>query len=32
MTGIIISLIVVLLIALWCVNMVNGFKKKEICV
>lgn len=27
---IIIILIVVLLIALWCVNTVNGFKKKEI--
>ena len=30
MTDIIIILIVVLLIALWCVNTVNGFKKKEI--
>ncbi|MGN0999005.1 MAG: LemA family protein [Faecousia sp.] len=30
MTGFIIALIVVVLIALWCVNTVNGFKKKEI--
>jgi len=30
MTGIIIILIVVLLVALWCISTVNGFKKKEI--
>lgn len=32
MTGIIIILIVVLLIALWCIRTVDGFRKKEICV
>ena len=30
MAGIIIILIVVSLIALWCIRTVNGFKKKEI--
>ena len=30
MTPVIVILIVALVIAIWCINTVNGFKKKEI--